>query len=432
FNRLWPFWTTTRIRATTAAERDPGDPHFPILFDENFVLQCTPSAEIADQVTKIYFSWRYGALSNSSDVTPVLDFGNGTLVFTRELKPGYEAELYCSGQCSCSFELAFSFFAQEPRLLASPGTPGCHGGPGLWARERLLNSVSGACPRPRPTPADGSAGGSSALCSDKPCRQHCLLVRDHVCSSEVKLLRRFPDCELFPDADSEPGCHARFDLEAVMLRHAAASVWCARVRRQHQYERLLLQEGLLAGPAVQSGCAKWSSAANRLLSADYFASLRDAAASAANRAPSSPAVVFHHLSGAGVSGGRAAARLVRPRHVRPIRTAVIVAAVAFVILLCCIILGIMLHRRNVAKSSTKRNVKFGQKTHLAKNLPKLERLAYSHDDFADLGKMIGGQADMPKLVALKVLDETADDQIVESFFSEAELLLGMEHRYVMQ
>ncbi|PAA47843.1 hypothetical protein BOX15_Mlig025282g4 [Macrostomum lignano] len=646
--------------------------NFPILFDENFVLQCTPSAEIADQVTKIYFSWRYGALSNSSDVTPVLDFGNGTLVFTRvgvnygdvwchakllngtvlkgsvlfvpfyppvfsphmetgkvsntfsyrqELKPGYEAELYCSGQCSCSFELdwliridgaeaeklqlgtdvqrlltslvwhskpsAYRLEFQQsagrskkvtrivrvgsrvqvlcrlraltgptmielnPVLLYAPhsavGTfdiilapppetltttapviETCHPlssflpkSHGCWphlghlavngtraVRERLLNS-SAVLPEAAANSADVLGPHmthctalaqallcSSALCSDKPCRQHCLLVRDHVCSSEVKLLRRFPDCELFPDADSEPGCHARFDLEAVMLRHARPASGALEsddstntrgcFSRRDFWRGLFYREPSDRAEAVQSGCAKWSSAANRLLSADYFTSLQDAGSECRN-----PGAQFHRpscvdksntrffiicpvlecpedqlplgLSGLGMSD--------------PIRTAVIVAAVAFVILLCCIILGIMLLRRNVAKSSAKdqceesvslahshqllsgdpgdpnmiiqRNVKFGQKTHLAKTYPKLERLAYSHDDFADLGKMIGKGAfftvhlvettkykearpDMPKLVALKVLDETADDQIVESFFSEAELLLGMEHRYVMQ
>uniref|UniRef100_A0A1I8HG88 Kringle domain-containing protein n=1 Tax=Macrostomum lignano TaxID=282301 RepID=A0A1I8HG88_9PLAT len=566
--------------------------NFPILFDENFVLQCTPSAEIADQVTKIYFSWRYGALSNSSDVTPVLDFGNGTLVFTRvgvnygdvwchakllngtvlkgsvlfvpfyppvfsphmetgkvsntfsyrqELKPGYEAELYCSGQCSCSFELdwliridgaeaeklqlgtdvqrlltslvwhskpsAYRLEFQQsagrskkvtrivrvgsrvqvlcrlraltgptmielnPVLLYAPhsavGTfdiilapppetltttapviETCHPlssflpkSHGCWphlghlavngtraVRERLLNS-SAVLPEAAANSADVLGPHmthctalaqallcSSALCSDKPCRQHCLLVRDHVCSSEVKLLRRFPDCELFPDADSEPGCHARFDLEAVMLRHARPASGALEsddstntrgcFSRRDFWRGLFYREPSDRAEAVQSGCAKWSSAANRLLSADYFTSLQDAGSECRN-----PGAQFHRpscvdksntrffiicpvlecpedqlplgLSGLGMSD--------------PIRTAVIVAAVAFVILLCCIILGIMLLRRNVAKSSAKdqceesvslahshqllsgdpgdpnmiiqRNVKFGQKTHLAKTYP---------------------------------------------------------------
>uniref|UniRef100_A0A1I8HFY7 Kringle domain-containing protein n=1 Tax=Macrostomum lignano TaxID=282301 RepID=A0A1I8HFY7_9PLAT len=551
--------------------------NFPILFDENFVLQCTPSAEIADQVTKIYFSWRYGALSNSSDVTPVLDFGNGTLVFTRvgvnygdvwchakllngtvlkgsvlfvpfyppvfsphmetgkvsntfsyrqELKPGYEAELYCSGQCSCSFELdwliridgaeaeklqlgtdvqrlltslvwhskpsAYRLEFQQsagrskkvtrivrvgsrvqvlcrlraltgptmielnPVLLYAPhsavGTfdiilapppetltttapviETCHPlssflpkSHGCWphlghlaangtraVRERLLNS-SAVLPEAAANSADvldphmthctalaQALLCSSALCSDKPCRQHCLLVRDHVCSSEVKLLRRFPDCELFPDADSEPGCHARFDLEAVMLRHARPASGALEsddstntrgcFSRRDFWRGLFYREPSDRAEAVQSGCAKWSSAANRLLSADYFASLRDAGSECRNPGAQFPGRRAFFitcpvlecpedqlplgLSGLGMSD--------------PIRTAVIVAAVAFVILLCCIILGIMLHRRNVAKSSTKsvslaqshqllsgdpgdpnmiiqRNVKFGQKTHLPK------------------------------------------------------------------
>uniref|UniRef100_A0A1I8FFF1 DUF4338 domain-containing protein n=1 Tax=Macrostomum lignano TaxID=282301 RepID=A0A1I8FFF1_9PLAT len=96
-----------------------------------------------------------------------------------------------------------------------------------------------------------------ALCSDKPCRQHCLLVRDHVCSSEVKLLRASRLRALSGRrlrALSTPASN----LEAVMLRHARPA------------------------SGVQSGCAKWSSAANRLLSADYFTSLQDAGSECRN------------------------------------------------------------------------------------------------------------------------------------------------------